>query len=102
MWLLLNNCLLTDELSLLKKLRWITVEVSLKTLRKTAVCLTQQEFQMKKLRCRDVGFDCDREITAKSEAEILTQAAEHAQNDHGLKEITPEVVAAVKAAIKEA
>ena len=56
---------------------------------------------MKKLRCRDVGFDCDHEIVAESEGEILTQAAEHAQNVHGLKEVTPDVVEAVKGAIQD-
>jgi predicted small metal-binding protein len=38
---------------------------------------------------------------AESEDEILTQAAEHAQTVHGLKEITPQVVEAVKGAIQE-
>jgi len=57
---------------------------------------------MKKLRCRDVGFDCDAEIVAASEAEILTQAAGHVQEVHGLTEVTPEVVEAVKGAIQEA
>jgi len=57
---------------------------------------------MKKLHCRDLGFDCDQVITSESEAEILTQAAEHAQTVHGLQEISPEVVEAVKANIQEA
>lgn len=56
---------------------------------------------MKKVRCRDIGFDCDHEIVAESEDEILTQAAEHAQTVHGLEEITPQVVEAVKGAIQE-
>ena len=57
---------------------------------------------MKKLYCRDLGFDCDRVIWADGEAKILTQAAEHAQTVHGLKEVSPEVVEAVKANIQEA
>ena len=56
---------------------------------------------MKKLYCRDLGFDCDQVIVSESEAEILTQAAEHAQAVHGLPEVTPEVVEAVKANIQE-
>ncbi len=56
---------------------------------------------MKKLRCRDVGFDCDHEIAAEREEEILAQVAEHAQTVHGLKEITPQVVEAVKEAIQD-
>lgn len=57
---------------------------------------------MKKLHCRDLGFDCTKVIEAESEGEILTQAAEHAQVVHGLQEISPEVVEAVKANIQEA
>lgn len=51
------------------------------------------------LRCRDVGFDCGAVVRAESEEEILRQAAEHAQRDHGL-EITDEVVRKVRAAIR--
>jgi predicted small metal-binding protein len=55
----------------------------------------------KVVRCRDVGFDCDGVIRAKTEEEALAQAAAHAQEVHGLQEITPEVVAAVRAVIRE-
>ena len=57
---------------------------------------------MKKLNCRDLGFDCEKVIVAESEGEILKQAAEHAQTVHGLQEVSPEVVEAVKANIQEA
>ncbi|MFQ6066971.1 MAG: DUF1059 domain-containing protein, partial [bacterium] len=33
----------------------------------------------KVLRCRDTGMDCDYEIRAETEEEILKKAAEHAQ-----------------------
>ncbi len=56
---------------------------------------------MKVVHCRDVGFDCDGVIRAETEEEILKQAAEHAQKVHNLKEITPEVVEKVRAAIRE-
>jgi predicted small metal-binding protein len=55
---------------------------------------------MKVLRCRDVGFDCDKVIRAASEEEILRQTAEHAQKVHGT-EVTPEVAEKVKSLIKE-
>ena len=55
----------------------------------------------KMVKCRDVGFDCDGVIRAGTEDEALAQAAAHAQSVHGLKEITPEVVEAVKAAIRD-
>jgi predicted small metal-binding protein len=54
----------------------------------------------KVVHCKDVGFDCDGVIRAATEEEVLAQAAEHAQTVHGLKEVTPEVVAAVRAAVR--
>ncbi len=45
------------------------------------------------VRCREVGFDCDGVIRADMEEEALQQAAQHAQEVHGLDEVTDEVVA---------
>jgi len=56
---------------------------------------------MKKvIHCRDVGFDCDGVIKANTENEALTLAAEHAKKVHGLKEVTPEIIAKVKSVMK--
>jgi predicted small metal-binding protein len=55
----------------------------------------------KVLRCRDVGMDCDFEVRATTEEEILQKAAEHAQTAHNMKEIPPEVVTNVRAAIRD-
>jgi predicted small metal-binding protein len=55
----------------------------------------------KVIRCRDVGFDCDGVIKAKTEVEALKLAAEHAKKVHGLKEVTPEVVEKIKSVMKE-
>jgi predicted small metal-binding protein len=55
----------------------------------------------KVVRCRDVGFDCEGVIRAETEEEALAQAAAHAQAVHNLKEVTPEVVAAVRAVMRE-
>ena len=54
----------------------------------------------KLLKCRDVGPDCDVEVRGETEDEILEQAGAHAQADHGL-EVTPELVEAVRSAIKD-
>lgn len=54
----------------------------------------------KLLRCRDVGADCDFEVRAETEEEVLQAAAKHAQSEHGM-EVTDQLVAAVKGAIKE-
>jgi predicted small metal-binding protein len=53
------------------------------------------------IRCRDVGFDCNGVIKAKTEEEALALTAAHAKTVHGLKEITPDVLKKVKSAMKE-
>ena len=55
----------------------------------------------KVVRCREVGFDCPGVIRAKTEEEALKLAAQHAMQAHGVKEITPEIVAKVKSVMKE-
>lgn len=55
----------------------------------------------KVIRCRDVGFDCNGVIKAKTEKEALALAAEHAKTVHGLKEITPAVVKKIKSVMRE-
>lgn len=59
-----------------------------------------KERNMKVLRCRDAGFDCDAEIRAEHEDEILEQAAEHVRTVHD-REVTPELVEQVRGAIEE-
>lgn len=55
----------------------------------------------KVIRCRDVGFDCDGVIKAKTEEEALKLAAEHARKEFGLQEVTPEVVEKIKSVMTE-
>jgi predicted small metal-binding protein len=55
----------------------------------------------KVVRCREVGFDCPGVIRAKTEEEALKLTAQHAMTVHGVKEITPEIVAKVKSVMKE-
>lgn len=55
----------------------------------------------KVLRCRDLGFDCDGVIQAKTEEEVLAQAAEHARTVHNLQEITDDIAAKVRSAIRD-
>lgn len=55
----------------------------------------------KVIRCRDVGFDCNGVIRAPSEDQALRMAAEHAKSVHGIREITPEVLANVKRAMHD-
>jgi predicted small metal-binding protein len=56
----------------------------------------------KVLRYRDVGLDCEGELRADTEEERLAKAAEHAQTAHNMTQIPPEVVAKVRAAIRDA
>ena len=55
----------------------------------------------KVIRCRDVGFDCEGVIRAQSEEEAVAQAAAHAMSVHGLTEINDEVIAKVRAAVRD-
>lgn len=55
----------------------------------------------KVLRCRDLGMDCDFVIRARTEEEVMQQAAAHAQTVHNMKDIPPEVVAKARAAIRD-
>ncbi|MBA2736004.1 MAG: DUF1059 domain-containing protein [Pyrinomonadaceae bacterium] len=55
---------------------------------------------MKKLHCRDAGFDCEGEIRAESEEEILSQAAEHARTEHNVQ-VTPEMADQLRTLIKD-
>jgi predicted small metal-binding protein len=55
---------------------------------------------MKVLRCREMGFDCNEEIRAESEEELLRKAAEHATSQHGLQ-LTPDMVTQVKSHIHD-
>ena len=40
----------------------------------------------KELKCADVGFDCNAQITAESEGEVMSQAKEHARDAHGMSD----------------
>jgi len=56
---------------------------------KTTVCMA----------CNDVVPGCGFTATADTEEELLEKVAAHAAHDHGVAEVTPELVAKVKAAI---
>ena len=55
---------------------------------------------MKKLKCRDVGFDCEGEIEAATEEEVLSLAAAHAWQVHQIQ-VTPEMAEQIKPLIAE-
>jgi predicted small metal-binding protein len=55
----------------------------------------------KTLACKDVGVDCDFVIHGKDESDVLRQAAAHAKGCHSGVQLTPEVQAKIKSAIRE-
>lgn len=55
---------------------------------------------MKTLHCSDLGFNCEAVVRAGTEEEVLTIAAEHAQQVHGVS-VTPEMAEQFKTKIKE-
>jgi predicted small metal-binding protein len=48
----------------------------------------------------EVTADCPFEASAATEDELLKKVAAHAAHDHGITEVTPELLAKVKAAIQ--
>jgi len=56
---------------------------------------------MKKLQCKDLGFECGYEVEAETEQEILAAVARHAGEKHGIDPVPPEVVEAARAAIQD-
>jgi predicted small metal-binding protein len=55
----------------------------------------------KVVRCRDIGVDCDFEARGKTDEEIIQQCDEHARSAHGMEKISVDLMAKVKAAIRE-
>jgi predicted small metal-binding protein len=46
-------------------------------------------------------MNCDFVARGESEEDVLNQAAKHAEKDHGLKDLSPEMVATVKSKIHD-
>jgi predicted small metal-binding protein len=55
----------------------------------------------KTLKCGDLMPGCKAVIQGKDVTEVMTKAAKHAAEDHGLKEITPELAKKVQSAIRD-
>ena len=56
---------------------------------------------MRRLHCRDAGFDCEGVIEAESTDEVLGLAGQHAKEVHGV-DVTPEMAAAISTQIRDA
>ena len=55
---------------------------------------------MKRLQCRDAGFDCDAVIEAETVEEIMGQAGPHAKEAHGV-DVTPEMAEEIAGHVRE-
>jgi predicted small metal-binding protein len=56
----------------------------------------------KRIACDDVVPGCSFTASAETETELMKKTAAHAQECHGVKEVTADLAEQVKAAIKEA
>lgn len=55
----------------------------------------------KYIACAEIVPDCSFTASAATEEELVKKVAAHAAQKHGITEVTPELAAKVKAAIKE-
>ena len=56
----------------------------------------------KQLKCGDLMPGCSFVAKGATVDEVLAKAAEHAKTAHGIQQVTPELAAKVKGAIKDA
>jgi len=62
--------------------------------------MPDESVKSKRIACGDVVPGCTFTATAPTEEELLKQVAAHAAHEHGVTQITPELAAKVKGAIK--
>jgi len=55
----------------------------------------------KKLRCKDIGLDCDSMVCGRTEEEVLTQAGQHVLDIHGIEGFSKEFYNKARSAIRE-
>ena len=55
----------------------------------------------KRIACNDVVPGCTFIATAATEEELLQKVVAHASHDHGVTDVTPELAAKVKSAIRD-
>ena len=57
---------------------------------------------MKQFACATVVDGCEGVVTGSTDDEVLAKAAAHAAEAHGMSEVPPEVVSAIRAGITDA
>jgi len=54
-----------------------------------------------KLKCSDLGMNCSWEGTGNTVEELMMKGAQHAKAAHNMSSMSPDLVAKVKAAVKQ-
>jgi predicted small metal-binding protein len=62
---------------------------------------TKPEHSQRRIACHDVVPGCGFTASAATEDDLLAQVVAHAKHEHGVTEVTPELTAKVKAAIRQ-
>lgn len=57
---------------------------------------------MRELNCREVGFDCDEVLRGETDEEVMSKAAAHASDVHGMNEIDEETGQRIRSLIHDA
>ena len=55
---------------------------------------------MPSFKCKDVGMECPFEVKTKTEDELMKMIAAHAASAHQMKDVPPDMMKKIKAAIK--
>jgi predicted small metal-binding protein len=55
---------------------------------------------MPTFKCKDIGMDCPFETSAKTNEELMKKIATHAASAHGITQVSPDLMAKIKGAIK--
>jgi predicted small metal-binding protein len=58
------------------------------------------EANMKELRCRDAGFDCEAVVQAETVDEVMAQVRRHAEATHEV-EVTPEMAGQLSGLVRD-
>ena len=63
---------------------------------------TIAHYVVKKISCREAGFDCDYVVKGETEEEVMKNGTEHVQKVHGIKEedITTEMKQKIRGFIR--
>ena len=54
------------------------------------------------LACKDLGMDCNFVVKAKGEEKLMKKASKHLAKKHKIAQVTPDMIARAKGAIKKA